>query len=105
MRPPICMASPLQTNPAGDYCIRANATREGRMEDRRTKQMLAGLAWAGVALAGIAVAQTPLPSHGPAKGYLVITGGQPDYDRMIALAGGKSEERRVGKECRSRWSP
>jgi cyanophycinase len=31
-----------------------------------------------------------LPSHGPAKGYLVITGGQPDYDRMIALAGGKA---------------
>jgi cyanophycinase len=60
------------------------------MEDRRTKQMLAGLAWAGVALAGSAVAQTPLPSHGPAKGYLVITGGQPDYDRMIALAGGKA---------------
>lgn len=60
------------------------------MEDRRTKQMLAGLALAGIALAGSAVAQTPLPSHGPAKGYLVITGGQPDYDRMIALAGGKA---------------
>ena len=24
---------------------------------------------------------------------------------MITLAGGRSEERRVGKECRSRWSP
>jgi cyanophycinase len=53
-------------------------------------QVLAGLAWAGVALAEIAAAQTPLPSHGPAKGYLVITGGAPDYQRMIALAGGKA---------------
>ena len=53
-------------------------------------QIFAGLAWAGVALAGSAVAQTPLPSHGPAKGYLVITGGEPDYPRMIALAGGKA---------------
>jgi cyanophycinase len=48
--------------------------------------ILAGLAWAGMALAASAVAQSPLPSHGPAKGYLIITGGQPDYRRMIALA-------------------
>jgi cyanophycinase len=60
------------------------------MQFRRKKQMVAGFAWAGVALAGSAVAQTPLPSQGPGKGYLVITGGQPDYDRMIALAGGKA---------------
>ena len=25
--------------------------------------------------------------------------------RMLAQATGRSEERRVGKECRSRWSP
>jgi cyanophycinase len=29
------------------------------------------------------------PSHGPAKGYLIITGGAPDYKRFIELAGGK----------------
>ena len=29
-------------------------------------------------------------SHGPANGYLVITGGQPDFPRMIELAGGKA---------------
>ena len=51
-------------------------------------RILAGLAWAGMGLAWSAVAQSPLPSHGPAKGYLVITGGPPDYRRMIALAGG-----------------
>lgn len=36
-----------------------------------------------------AIAQAPLPSHGPAKGYLVITGGGPDYKNFLALAGGK----------------
>jgi cyanophycinase len=29
------------------------------------------------------------PSHGPVKGYLVITGGVPDYDDFFALSGGK----------------
>jgi cyanophycinase len=56
-------------------------------------RILAGLASAGMALAVSAVAQAPLPSHGPAKGYLVIAGGGPDwpdYQRMIALAGGKA---------------
>lgn len=36
-----------------------------------------------------AIAQAPLPSHGPAKGYLVISGGGPDYKTFLALAGGK----------------
>src|SRR3712207_8395490 len=27
------------------------------------------------------------------------------HRRLQAIAGGRSEERRVGKECRSRWSP
>jgi cyanophycinase len=51
-------------------------------------RILAGLAAA--ALAAGAAAQTPLPSHGPSKGYLVITGGIPDYTRMIGRAGGKA---------------
>src|SRR5256885_15695538 len=29
----------------------------------------------------------------------------PGEDRRTSLAAGRSEERRVGKECRSRWSP
>lgn len=36
------------------------------------------------------LAQTPLPSHGPAKGYLVISGGGPDFKDFLALAGGKN---------------
>ena len=27
------------------------------------------------------------------------------YDEMVVVPAGRSEERRVGKECRSRWSP
>src|SRR2546427_10500999 len=38
-----------------------------------------------------------------------LTGGSTpdgaDYDREIVLINTRSEERRVGKECRSRWSP
>jgi cyanophycinase len=41
------------------------------------------------AISASAMAQAPLPSHGPARGYLVITGGVPDYDDFFALAGGK----------------
>jgi cyanophycinase len=44
-----------------------------------------------VALTSIAVAQPP--SHGPAKGYLLITGGatqQPDFQRFIEMSGGKN---------------
>jgi cyanophycinase len=40
---------------------------------------------------GIALAQPP--SHGPAKGYLLITGGAtqaPDYQRFIEMSGGKN---------------
>jgi cyanophycinase len=44
-----------------------------------------------LALAGSVVAQpAPLPSHGPAKGYLIITGGMPDYKHFLELAGGKN---------------
>ena len=31
--------------------------------------------------------------------------GEMSVRRASAAAGGRSEERRVGKECRSRWSP
>jgi hypothetical protein len=41
-------------------------------------RILVGLAWAGMGVVSIAVAQNPLPSHGPSKGFLVITGGQPE---------------------------
>src|SRR2546422_11641550 len=38
---------------------------------------------------------------------LGLSGGEPllraDLERLVAAA--RSEERRVGKECRSRWSP
>ena len=36
---------------------------------------------------------------------VVSSSGQPGQDADIVLRGIRSEERRVGKECRSRWSP
>src|SRR5215211_7729840 len=42
-----------------------------------------------------------------AKGYLLKNARSDEVVRAVRLAaaGGRSEERRVGKECRSRWSP
>ena len=74
------------------------------MEERRNKRIVAGLGWVSVALAAGAVAQTPLPSHGPAKGYLVITGGGPDDPRMIALAGESVNTSRLIRTDLSRWT-
>ena len=31
--------------------------------------------------------------------------GNLNLHKSVAVIGGRSEERRVGKECRSRWSP
>ena len=36
------------------------------------------------------------------KGLQWVTGG---YKGLQGVTKGRSEERRVGKECRSRWSP
>jgi len=51
------------------------------------------IAFACIALALTAAAIAQKPSHGPAKGYLLITGGatEPrDYQRLVDLAGGKN---------------
>lgn len=53
-------------------------------------RLFAVIACLGAALTPNASAQAPLPSLGPPKGYLIITGGTPDFQRMIALAGGKA---------------
>ena len=42
-------------------------------------------------------------SHLPAGSVAPIGVAVPALELMLALA--RSEERRVGKECRSRWSP
>jgi len=48
-------------------------------------------------IAAKSVAESPLVKT-------AVHGGDPNWGR-IAMALGRSEERRVGKECRSRWSP
>ena len=42
---------------------------------------------AGLTLAMV-LSAAAAPSHGPAKGYLLITGGAPDFKRFIEMAGG-----------------
>src|SRR5260370_5305944 len=41
------------------------------------------------------------PPNCPASGFTMNGADWPDWTRRIQ----RSEERRVGKECRSRWSP
>src|SRR2546422_8413822 len=53
---------------------------------------------------------TPLGSLRPATRSLIMKFPAPKGEPMkkvlsFLLVGGRSEERRVGKECRSRWSP
>ena len=71
---------------------------------------------ARVESAGIALDMVPLPlSSSPisrAENPNIMLGRSPERDReidnicqMIRNAAKRSEERRVGKECRSRWSP
>ena len=52
------------------------------------------------------------PMVGIVSSYNEIVPGHMNLDKIVnavklgvAEAGGRSEERRVGKECRSRWSP
>ena len=52
----------------------------------------------GFVLGGRAVAPPPPPG----KEVLVSVRG---VDKIFTKGGERSEERRVGKECRSRWSP
>src|SRR3989442_7297784 len=54
---------------------------------------------------GFAAAQTPTPA--PTEKAQEKKAEKPaDMKRMpVKNADGRSEERRVGKECRSRWSP
>ena len=44
-------------------------------------------------------------SHLTAKGGVLVDLGGKDANNGLLLAAHRSEERRVGKECRSRWSP
>jgi len=66
-------------------------------------------------LAVLSLAAERAPAQTTRAGTLVLRGGTAvaDDDRTPAQheraragrLGGRSEERRVGKECRSRWSP
>src|SRR5258708_26318668 len=50
--------------------------------------------------AGVSSVRTQPHTTNPNSG-----GGQRGFGAQITISSGRSEERRVGKECRSRWSP
>ena len=50
------------------------------------------------------VGRPPFPKPIPANAAFTTIDG-PTFDRVLSAGRGRSEERRVGKECRSRWSP
>jgi cyanophycinase len=56
----------------------------------RITPLSATLAAISLALTCVALSQAPMPSHGPKNGYLIITGGAPDFKHFLALAGGKN---------------
>ena len=44
----------------------------------------------------------PIRVKKDSRGFSQVTAGNPGFPRLMPV---RSEERRVGKECRSRWSP
>src|SRR3989454_9493151 len=56
----------------------------------------------------VTYARDGLPTHRRVPGVVVLPGSRDEVVavvRLLAALGVRSEERRVGKECRSRWSP
>ena len=47
----------------------------------------------------------PLIAKKAKAGQFIIVRAKEDSERIPLTIAGRSEERRVGKECRSRWSP
>ena len=82
--------------------MRTAMTRYGQIGWR----MVAVAAFVGTAV--LAVVLTRAPAHNDASlsselsGQACSTSG---LEAWLGLGGRRSEERRVGKECRSRWSP
>ena len=61
----------------------------------------------GVQVRLTAAGMRPVSNVVDATNYAMLEIGQPlhPFDLATLAGGGRSEERRVGKECRSRWSP
>ena len=79
-----------------------------------------GAAWSSTSIAGLMKVLDEIRKTGPRPGQIAATkhedllmqtslyhmgSGTPAYLRVVCSNAKRSEERRVGKECRSRWSP
>ena len=84
------------------YCLFASQTTKPTLYEMDEKMKRSWLL-AGTVLAGF------IPAAAHAGDVVVTFSGMLDYQFAFADADqeapGRSEERRVGKECRSRWSP
>src|SRR5437899_12900465 len=87
-----------QTRPVAQKTLAAGfAPKRTRLEARR-RHLVGVVAFDGVVLGDLA---TPCEVFGRVRG----TDGRAPYDVRICSIAPRSEERRVGKECRSRWAP
>src|SRR5256886_14534318 len=59
----------------------------------------------GLLAAACSDQRSPLPTEPPFSPSLTAGRSCPSPLQLAALTVARSEERRVGKECRSRWSP
>ena len=69
-----------------------------------TVKMWAHRKWWSMALA-VLVAAGPVWAARPYRGGAVATAHPVASEAALSMLNKRSEERRVGKECRSRWSP
>src|ERR1051325_2976029 len=82
----------------GKFLLRIEDTDKERSSEEHTRVILDGLTWLGLDWDEELGFQGPrLPRHQDVADRLLAAGN--------AYLDGRSEERRVGEECRSRWSP
>ena len=112
----IIVPSPLVMALAGGFaaaiCHTRNASRKGAATDAATRDATAAATYAATAAATRDATRAATAAATDAATYDATYAKihEPEYAWVARLAreiGGapRSEERRVGKECRSRWSP
>src|SRR2546429_5596368 len=85
---------------SGQFLLRIEDTDKARSTEEHTKVILDGLTWLGLDWDEEPVFQgARVKRHQEVADRLVAEG------KAYMEEGARSEERRVGKECRSRWSP
>src|SRR5215813_2279875 len=95
--------STTMCRPRFDLLIRGELRK---LSLQRANLLLVGLAVVFAAVAGLVLSTSSGIWHAEAA-YRATLQTDPSYwiHGIVVVGGMRSEERRVGKECRSRWSP